>query len=94
MNKIKIVNDEIKIINLNNSIEYEIKDNLIKTLKIEILKDTNLFIDYEFSILTKLEIIIELKDDVNLKLYEIKNGNQAKIINRFCGYYRRNLLFS
>ena len=48
MNKIKIVNDEIKIINLNNSIEYEIKDNLIKTLKIEILKDTNLFIDYEF----------------------------------------------
>ena len=35
MNKIKIVNDEIKIINLNNSIEYEIKDNLIKTLKIE-----------------------------------------------------------
>ena len=61
MNKIKIVNDEIKIINLNNSIEYEIKDNLIKTLKIEILKDTNLFIDYEFSILAKLEIIIEEK---------------------------------
>ena len=83
MNKIKIVNDEIKIINLNNSIEYEIKDNLIKTLKIEILKDTNLFIDYEFSILTKLEIIIELKDDVNLKLYEIKNGNQAKIRTKY-----------
>ena len=34
MNKIKIVNDEIKIINLNNSIEYEIKDNLIKTFKL------------------------------------------------------------
>ena len=29
MNKIKIVNDEIKIINLNNSIEYEIKDHRI-----------------------------------------------------------------
>ena len=28
MNKIKIVNDEIKIINLNNSIEYEIKDKI------------------------------------------------------------------
>lgn len=83
MNKIKIVNDEIKIINLNNSIEYEIKDNLIKTLKIEILKDTNLFIDYEFSILAKLEIIIELKDNVNLKLYEIKNGNQAKIRTKY-----------
>ena len=83
MNKIKIVNDEIKIINLNNSIEYEIKDNLIKKLKIEILKDTNLFIDYEFSILAKLEIIIELKDNVNLKLYEIKNGNQAKIRTKY-----------
>ena len=88
MNKIKIVNDEIKIINLNNSIEYEIKDNLIKTLKIEILKDTNLFIDYEFSILAKLEIIIELKDNVNLKLYEIKNGNNIQ--SPLC-YYKINL---
>ena len=75
MNEIKITNDDINVINTNKDISYIINDNiLVKTLKIKILKDTSLFIDYNFEKPAKLEIIIELEENIKLKLYEIKNG--------------------
>lgn len=84
MNKIKIVNSDIKIININNELKYEINDNiLIKTLKIQILEDTELFIDYKFKDLTKLEIIIELNKNTKLKLHELKRGIESKIRTKY-----------
>lgn len=84
MNKIEIVNDNINIINLNNDITYIIDENsLVKTLKLKILKDTSLFINYNFDNLTKLEVIFELNEFTNLKLYEIKTGVESKIRTKY-----------
>lgn len=92
MNEIKITNDDINVINTNKDISYIINDNiLVKTLKIKILKDTSLFIDYNFEKPAKLEIIIELEENIKLKLYEIKNGIESKIRTTYTLYNNSQL---
>lgn len=81
MNKIKIVNDQINSISIDDSILYSINENIfgVKIIKFNIIKDTSLSINYDFTELTKLEFIFELEKGVNLDLNEIKNGESSKI---------------
>lgn len=83
MNKINIVNNEIKVVDIDDSILYTFTDNLIKTLTVQILKNTSLLIDYDFFENTKLEIVFIVNASANLKLYENKNGISSKIRTKY-----------
>lgn len=80
MNKIILDND----INyeLDNNIKYDFKDELIKKLNIKVLKDTTLEI-YFNSQEIKLDIQIEVEENVKLQLVEIKKNMKSKIQNKY-----------
>ncbi len=82
MNKILIENNEIKL-NIDNKIKIEKEENeIIHKYKIIILKNTSLLINYQ-NLESKINIIFEVLDKVNFKLYEIKKGKISKIQEQY-----------
>lgn len=81
MNKINIENDKIIEKNLDNNIKYDLFTNEtfgITSLTIQIEKDTELEINYNFKEQTKMETIIIVNKNVNLRLFEKITGEYAK----------------
>ena len=77
MNTIEIVNDKI-INNIDDTINVSLEEKTVffdvKTIKINILKDTNLFIKINNDELKKMNIIFNVKENVNFNLLEINNS--------------------
>lgn len=91
MNKIILENDKIIEENLDSSIKCDIFTNDtfgIASLTLEIINDTNLEINYNFKDKTKLETMIIVNKDVNLRLFEKVNGEYAKIRTKY--YLKEN----
>ena len=87
MNKIILIDDYIDSKKLDDSIKLELIPKnalfLVNTLKIDILKDTDLSINYNHINESKLNIEINVLDNVNINLYEFKKGTKAKIKYHF-----------
>ena len=82
MNKIILKENKIKNIKKDNSFNYEIEQNEIlklNILKIEILKNTDLELEYEFLEDSKYEVIINVKKNIDLNMIEKINGKNTKI---------------
>ena len=91
MNKIVLENDKIKEENLDKNIKYDIFANDtfgIASLTLEITDNTDLEIDYNFKDKTKLETMIIVNKDVNLRLFEKINGKYAKLRTKY--YLKEN----
>lgn len=83
MNKIEVVNDVVSFKELDKNIEYDFipKNELfeVNDIKLKILEDTELTIDYTSEEENKLDIFITLCDNAKLTLYEYRDGEKAKI---------------
>ena len=83
MNKIKIVNDEILIIEQDSKIEYNYLLNnneySVNSLKLKVKEDTDLELDINVSESNKLDIYINVLKGVKLKINEYLSGNDLKI---------------
>ena len=83
MNKIIVVDDNIKYLELSDSIKVELipKNALfeVNTLKIDILKDDTLNIEYEHLNESKLSIEINVLENVNFNINEFRKGIKSKI---------------
>lgn len=83
MNKIKVVNSNLKIVRLSESFNlecYQSKSFLnINDIKIVIRKSENLVLELELTNQTKLNISIELLEDVNSNIDIITTGVNGKI---------------
>lgn len=91
MNKIILENDKIIEKNLDSNIKYDIFTNEtfgIASLTIEIIKDTELELNYNFKDKTKIETMIIVNKNVNLRLFEKVNGEYAKIRTKY--YIKEN----
>lgn len=78
-----IVDDEIReeTLNQNIIITTEAKKDFfdVNVIKIKVIKDTELEIDYTSTIPTKLEIIINVEPQITFNLTEIKNKGDYKM---------------
>ena len=83
MNSIKIVDDNLYKINVNKyiNIEYYEKESLfgINDIKIIISKSTELNMEINLKKETKLNVCIDVLDNVDLKLNIITKGNTGKV---------------
>lgn len=87
MNKIIVIDDYIDSKKLDDSIKLELipKNALfeVNTLKIDILKDTKLSINYNHINESKLNIEINVLDNVSATIYEFRQGLKGKIKYHF-----------
>ena len=83
MNKIKVVNGDLELVNVNQNIkvEYLKKECLfaINDLKINIIKDSDLEIEIDLKEDIKLNFNISIKDNTQLNLNIITKGKLGKI---------------
>lgn len=81
MNRIVIVDDEIKEKELNKDIVISLDKNIadINQININILSNTDLIIDYTSTDKTKLDICTHIAKDVTCNIYESKQEGQYKI---------------
>lgn len=83
LNKIIVVDDNIELLELSDSVKVElIPKNIlfdVNTLKIDILNDTTLNIDYKHLSESKLNIEINISDNVKCNINEFREGNKSKI---------------
>lgn len=83
MNKIKIVNDLIDDLILDDSVEVTFQEKnevfCVNGIKIKVVKDTNLEIEYICEKETKLNVFINVLENVNLHLFEYRHGDKSKI---------------
>ncbi|HPF83010.1 MAG TPA: hypothetical protein PLV83_02445, partial [Bacilli bacterium] len=90
MNKIKIVSDVLEKLEIDDSIEIEeIPKNEffdVTTICINIVKDTDLILEYSTRKATKLNVKIKVLKDVRFNLYEYRYGKNFKV------QYQYNLL--
>lgn len=81
MNKIEIVNNKI-ISNIDDTINLEIIDNTVflsvKKIVINIIKDTDLILNFENKELEKWYIEFNIDKNIKFKLFELKKGNDSK----------------
>jgi len=91
MNRIKVKNDKIDILESDNLIEIDILDELVvldvKKISIKVLEKTSLEIIYE-ELEQKLDIEYIVLDGVNFEVIEIRN--QAKIKVQYKYYIGKN----
>ena len=90
MNKIILENDKIKTKEIEN-IKYDIFTNDtfgITFLTLEINENTELELEYNFKEMTKIETIIIVNKNSNLKLYEKLTGTNAKLRTKY--YIKEN----
>ena len=83
MNKIKVVNGDLELVNVNQNIkvEYLKKECLfaINDLKINITKNSKLNIDVELNENSKLNLDINIKENVKVELNILTSGKNGKI---------------
>ncbi len=83
MNKIKLVNDSLEIVNVDSNIkiEYFEKECLfaINEIKITIIKDSSLDLDIKLEKESKLNFNIKIEDNVTFNLNILSNGIGGKI---------------
>lgn len=83
MNKIRLYNNYIKDMNLDNNVEIEKvrKTDLftVNQIKLKVVKDTNLFIEFTGDKETKLDIYIEVLANVKCIITEEKSNSNFKI---------------
>lgn len=86
MNKIILENDKIKSKELDDNIKYELELNDflgVSLLKIEVLNNTNLELEYNFIEKTKIEVQINVNKNINLNIYEKLTGKKSKIRTKY-----------
>ena len=86
MNKINIVNNELKITELDKSIEcsFAINDRYgINVLKLIIKESTDIKLDIEIKEELSIEINVIVLDNVISNIYENINGRKAKIRSKY-----------
>lgn len=90
MNKIKIKNSEISLIETDNNIEVTLSDKLeifdVQRMFINVLESTELEIIYENKEESKLDIEYNICSNVDAKITEIRKENKSKI------QYKYNIL--
>lgn len=90
MNKIKIKNSEISLIETDNNIEVALSDKLeifdVQRMFINVLESTELEIIYENKEESKLDIEYNICSNVDVKITEIRKENKSKI------QYKYNIL--
>lgn len=83
MNKILVHGDLIEQVDSDNAIEVNISNKSdmfsVTKLKIKVLKDTNLNIYYENNENSKLDICIEVEENVNFNLFELREEEEIKV---------------
>jgi len=83
MNKIIVVDDNIHLSELTDSIKVEVipKNILfeVNTLKIDVLKDDTLNIEYKHLNDSKLNIEINVSENINFNINEFRIGTKSKI---------------
>lgn len=83
MNKLYVENDTITKQELDGSIKLitEEKNDLfmVNRLFIEVVEDTELWIDYHALEKTKLEVLVQVNPHVKFMLYEVRSGKKMKI---------------
>lgn len=85
MNKIILENDKL-IDNTDSNITCNFVTNTmfdVSTLTIDVIEDTDLEINYNFSRLTKLEVVINVKKSVKLNIFELLNGDDGKVRTKY-----------
>lgn len=95
MNKIKVVDDNLEKVNVNNNIniEYYKKESLfgINSIKISVEKSSDLEIEINLKTETKLSLNINVLEDVNLNLNIITKGNSGKVKYSYNLYKNSNV---
>jgi len=90
MNKIKIVNDNIDLIETDELIEVTLSDKYelfdIRKMNIKVLGTTELIIEYENKLETKIDIEYNICENIKFKVIEVKQENKVKI------QYKYNIL--
>lgn len=92
MNKIKIENDRVILWEIDDSIEFSWKEKNehypVNCIKIIIKKDTELDINYNTIEDSKMDVFINVKENINANIYEHNIGNTLKIQYRY--YLEKN----
>lgn len=87
MNKLYIENDKIKQCQLDTTLQIALdeKNKLfsVNSIKIHVIKDTELWIDYHADEEIKLDVFIKVEPHVHLSLYEVRTGKRIKIQYKF-----------
>lgn len=86
MNKIRIVNNELKLIKTNDSIEYNFETNDkygINVLKLVVKKDTDIDLKIDTKEQLTMEINIKVLADVNVKINEFISGYKVKMKTKY-----------
>lgn len=87
MNKIKVVNDLPEIINLDDNIGFTLLEKneifSVNSLRINVKKNTSLEIEYYSLEDTKLDIFINVDENVKFNLFEMREGNNTKVQYKF-----------
>ena len=83
MNKILLLDDNIDVLTLDDSVECKLilKNSLfqVNTLKINILKDTDISISSKILNSSKLNVDITVFDNVKCNIYDFKEGVNSKV---------------
>lgn len=83
MNKLYIENDTIIKQELDGAIKFITEEKndffMVNRLLLEVIEDTELWIDYQALEKTKLEVSIQVNPHVKFVLYEVRNGKKMKI---------------
>ena len=95
MNKIIVNGDKVSL-NTNSSLDINVieKQDIFDITKLEIttLKSTSLIIEYENEEESKIDICIKLKENTNLKLYELRLEEKVKVQYKYYLDKNSNLL--
>ncbi len=92
MNKIRVIDEQVLFDESDDKIEVTLSDKLdifdIIKLNIKVVQSTDIEIYYESETESKLDVIIEIKEDVICNLYELKKENAVKIQYKY--YLEKN----
>lgn len=95
MNKIKVINEQVLFEESDELIEVTLSDKLdifdIIKLKINVLGDTDIQIYYENESESKLDVLIDVKDNVFCNIYELKKEHDVKIQYKYYLGIKSNL---
>lgn len=103
MNRIKIVNDEIELLETDGSINVSFKEKkenyLVNKIKIIIEDNADLDIEYNINCSSKLDLFINVKSNAHVNIYEHVMGDYLKIQykyyldeNSVCNIYKTSNL--
>ncbi len=86
MNKLRVMDDDISFVSEDGNIKCDVfsatKFLNVKSVKIKVIKDTDLVIESRASS-SKIDICVNVMEGVNLNIYEIKRGKDYKFQYKF-----------